>query len=189
MSRNAKIALILVGSLLVICLGLCVVGFLVLPRITESVVATNPGSAGNVGAEIADYTLPPGYQEQMGMNLLIYQLVVLAPESGPNDGMVIMLMGTRTPGVSRAQMEQQMQQSFQQQFNRSTGGMRVVGEEHFMIRGEDTTFTITESENPPRFRQAVGTFEGKNGLVVMMMMGSADQWDTELMRNFISSIQ
>lgn len=189
MSRNAKIALILVGSLLVICLGLCVVGLLVVPRVAESVLATSPTSAGSVGTEIADYTVPPGYQEQMGMNLLVYQMVVLAPESGADSGMVIMLMGTRMPGASRAQMEQQMQQSFQQQFNHSAGGMRVVGQEHFSIRGKDTTFTITESENSPRFRQAVGTFEGKNGLVVLMMMGSADTWDTELMRNFISSIQ
>lgn len=189
MSRNAKIALIAIGSLVVICLGLCAVGFVLLPRITESVVSTSPVSARSVGADIADYTLPPGYQEQMGINLLVYQMVLLAPESGADEGMVFMLMGTRTPGVSRAQMEQQMQQSFQQQFSRSGGGMRVVGEEHITIRGEDTIFTITESENAPDLRQAAGTFEGKNGLVVIMIMGSAQEWDNEIMRDFLGSIQ
>lgn len=188
MSRNSKIALIVVGSLVVVCLGVCAIGYLLLPRFAESIVSTTPGGAGGVGDEIADYTVPTGYTEQMGMNLLIYQMVVLAPESRADDSMLFMLMGTRTPGVSRAQMEQQMRQSFQQQFNRSGGGMRVVGEEHFTIRGEDTVFTIAESENSPRMRQAIGTFQGKNGLVVVMIMGDATGWDDALMREFLGSI-
>lgn len=189
MSRNAKIALIVVGSLVVVCLGVCAVGFILLPRITEGIVSTTPGGAGDVGAQIADYTVPPGYKQEMGMNLLVYQMVFLAPEAGADEGMLIMLMGTRTPGVSRAQMEEQMQQSFQQQFNRGASPMQVVGEENYTIRGQDTTFTITESQDSPQVRQEIGTFDGENGLVLVMAMGAPETWDATLLRNFLESIQ
>jgi hypothetical protein len=195
MSRNTKIILIVVGALVVICLGVCGVGYFFLQRTMSSVTSENPADAKRVAASIADYTLPEGYQELMGMDLFIYKLVMIAPERSQNpmnDGMVFMLMGTSAAGVNQADMERQMQQSFQQQFGRNGTSMEYVGQERVTIRGQEVTLNITEStvENSSgRMRQAMGTFNGKNGLVFVMVMGDASNWNDNLMREFLESIE
>ncbi len=189
MSRNTKIALVVVGALVIICLGLCGISALLLPRVTESIVSQKPGDAKRVGAEIADYTLPPGYAEVMGLNMFVYKMVALAPTQNRGDGMILMLMGTNAGGASQAEMERQMQQSFQQQFGRGGSQMQVVGQETATVRGQPITLTIAENDASPKLRQAVGTFTGKNGLVIVMAMGAAEHWDDNLLRAFLSSIQ
>lgn len=189
MSRNTKIALVVVASLAVICLGLCGAGVLLLPRLAGSVVSQQPADARRIAADIADYTLPPGYSEVMGMNMLVYKMVAIAPQDMSRDGMIFMLMGTNAGGASHEEMERQMQQSFQQQFGRSGSQMQVVGQERVTIRDQAVTMTIAENDDSPKMRQAVGTFEGKNGLVIVMVTGAADGWDNALMRDFLNSIR
>lgn len=189
MSRNTKIALLVVGALTVICLGVCGIGIVLLPRLTGNIVSQKPADAKRVGADIADYTLPAGYTEVMGMNMLVYKMVAIAPEGETHDGMIFMLMGTNASGASQAEMERQMQQSFQQQFGRSGSQMQVVGQESITIRNQQVTMTIAENDAAPKLRQAIGTFEGKNGLVIVMVMGAAANWDDALMREFLGSIR
>ncbi len=193
MSRNAKIALIILGTLTVICLGLCGIGYFLLPRLAQNVVSQKPEDAKRVGAEIADYTLPEGYQEFMGMNFLVYKMVMIAPardDGQIRNGMAFMLLGMDFTGGNQADMERQMQQSFQQQYGRSGSTMKYVGTETATIRDKHVTLTIAESEGgSATLRQAIGTFEGKNGLVMVMVMGDVDEWDDSLMREFLGSIK
>lgn len=189
MSRNTKIILIVVGALVIICLGLCGIGYFALNRLGNQLASNDPANAQHVAQQIADYTLPPGYRELMGIDLFVYKMAVIAPQV-ERDGMVFMLLGTNVAGVDQAQMERQMQQSFQQQYGKAGSTMQVVGQENVTIRGQDVTLTISESVGQDsRLRQALGTFEGKNGLVIVMVMGDADNWDDTLMRQFLSSIQ
>ncbi len=189
MGRNTKIALIVIGALAVICLGICGAGFVLLPRLAENVVSQKPEDAKQVGAQIADYTLPDGYTEAMGMNFLVYKMVAIAPANNAANGMVFMLMGTNAAGVSQDEMERQMQQSFQQQYGKSGSTMSVVGQERVTIRDQAVTMTVAENDASPKLRQAIGTFNGKNGMVVVMVMGTADEWDNDLMRSFLESIR
>lgn len=190
-SRNAKIALLVIGALAVICLGICGIGIVVLPRVAGNLISQKPADAKKVGAEIADYTFPEGYTELMGMNFLVYKMVMIAPagQGSLRDGMGFMLMGTNMTGISQAEMERQMQQSFQQQYGSPGSRMTVVGQESVTIRGQDVNLTITESDGGTKARQALGTFQGKNGLVVVMAIGSASNWDDALLRQFLGSIQ
>jgi hypothetical protein len=189
MSRNTKIALLVAGTLTVICLGMCGTVALLLPRLAGNVVSQQPADAKRVAADIADYTLPPGYAEVMGLNMLVYKMVAIAPQDKARDGMIFMLMGTNQGGMDQAEMQRQMQQSFQQQFGRSGSQMQVVGRERVTIRDREVILTIAENDSPPKMRQAVGTFQGKNGLVIVMVMGAADTWDTALMHEFVGSIR
>jgi hypothetical protein len=189
MSRNTKIALIVVGSLSVICIGVCAIAFLVLPRIAGNVVSQDPASAKRVAAGIAEYTLPDGYAEIVGMDLLVYKMTVIGPQNRPDDGMIFMLMGTNTATGNRGEMQRQMQQAFQQQYGRGGSAMEVVGQEPVKIRGQEVTLTIAENDAEPHLRQAIGAFDGKNGLVVVMAMGDASSWDNALLHQFLESIQ
>lgn len=188
MSRNTKIALIVIGALVIICLGICGIGVLVLPGVFGRAVSTTPADAHKVGASIADYTLPPGYAEQMGMDLMFEKIVMI----GRSDrrGMDFMLLQVSTPTTSRAQMEQQMRQTFAQQFNQNAGSMQYIKDETVTIRGQQVPLSIYQSKTSLQtMQQAIGTFTGKNGLVMVMIMGTQDQWDEELMQTFLGSIQ
>ncbi|MBI4672352.1 MAG: hypothetical protein HY741_11905 [Chloroflexi bacterium] len=99
MSRNAKIALIVVGTLVVICLGICGILVLVGPNLAQRAISTKPADAKNVGASIADYTLPPGYTEQMGMDLLFEKIVMIT--RADRRGMFFMLLQVSTPNIQR----------------------------------------------------------------------------------------
>jgi len=188
MSRNAKIALIVVGTILVLCVGACGLGWFALQRFGDQF--NNPSSGQEIGSQIADYALPEGYVER-GINLLVYKMVVIAPEdgNGGSDSLVFMLMNTSAGAANEQEMERAMQQSFQQQFNRNGGTTHVVGTEHVMIRGKDTVLTIAENDSKPPLKQVVGTFSGKNGVVILMVIGAKNTWNDTLFKNFVASIQ
>ncbi len=189
MSRNTKIALIVIGALVVLCAGICGISFLLLPRFANNIVSRQPADAKRVGAEIAEYTLPAGYAEVMGLNMLVYKMVVIAPENDQRDAMIFMLMATNTSDINQAQMERQMQQSFQQQFGASGSQLRVVGQESVTIRGQAVNLSVAENDASPKLRQAIGAFDGKNGLTIVMVMGAVEHWDNALLREFLSSIR
>lgn len=193
MSRNAKIALVVVGALVVMCSALCIGGYIIFQRTIGSIASQSPEDTQRIAAGIADYTVPEGYEQVMGMDLFVYKMVAIAPENqNVDNGMMFMLMGTSVAGVNQADMERQMQQSFQQQYGRSGSTMEYVGQERYNIRGEEVTFNLSESRaegSPVQMRQAIGTFNGKNGLVIVMMMGASNTWDEALIREFLGSIQ
>lgn len=188
MSRNTKIILVVVGALFVICLGSCAVIALFLPRVVSNAFTPNPANARKIASEIADYTLPPDYQEQIGMDLFVEKLVMIARPD--RRGLILMLLQVSTPNVNREQVVRQMQEAFQQQFQRQSGAMHEVAQEPITIRGQETTLVISESETGTnQMRQAVAVFNGNNGLVVVMAMANASEWDIELLRSFLGSIR
>ncbi|CAG0959305.1 hypothetical protein ANRL3_00767 [Anaerolineae bacterium] len=135
MSRNTKIILWIVLPLLASCILLCIAAIVLVPRAMQNAVSMDPAKAKEVAAQIADYTLPRGYSEQIGMDFFTMQMVAL----GRNDrrGGTIMLMQFKTAGMSREQMEQQMRQSFQNQYQ-GGGTMKYVGERTVTIKGQPT---------------------------------------------------
>ena len=116
MNRNTKIALVVVGSLSLICVLACVGVALLGGRIAGQVFTTDPQQARDIGRQIADYTPPPGYTEQMSMNVLTAKWVIIGP-AGRN-GVIFMLM--QEFGMRREQIELQMRQAVQAQLG--TGG-------------------------------------------------------------------
>lgn len=187
MSRNTKIVLLVVGAVTTLCVGLCVIIFLLVPRLAERAFSRSPQQARAVGAQIASYRVPPGYQETMGMDLFTTKMVAIAPIQGR--GMIFILMSASAPGVNRKEMEQQLRQAFQQQFQRSAGNMQYVGEQMLTIRGQQVPFTITESSSGGGLRQAIGGFSGERGFILLMATASQAEWNDALLTEFAGSIQ
>ena len=186
MSRNTKIILVIGGTTLFICVLLCIAGVIVAPRLAENAFVQDPVRAKQIGAQIAEYTLPSSYQEFMGMDVLTTQMVMLAPKS--QRGTFITLMQIRTSNVSRAQMEQQMQQAMQRQFQ--SGTYQQVSEETVTIKGQSTVLTVSESQGERgTMRQATGIFPAKGGLGMIMAMGTASDWSWQVVRDFCASIR
>jgi len=191
---NNKWIWIGLGAASLFCACAALVAFLVFRQAGRQLregMKTDPESAAKAAHAIADYDLPPGYQEQGAMDVLFYSFVIIAPEtSGPVNDPIIMLAQFSQPGVDRKQMEQQLRRSFEQQSGRRGTDMQVVEVRKMVIRGEEVEVTIFEGQdaNGHVLRQLVTSFPGKGGTAMLMIMGAAQSWNENSIDDFIESI-
>lgn len=194
MSRNMKIVLIVIAAITGICCLLLAVAAAFVPRMmssfAENAFVEDPEAAAEVGESIVDYQLPPGYQEEMAMNIVGTRMVVIAPTN--RTGVVIMLM--QLPGIAQldpGQMQQQMEEAFSQQTGEQNFSMQTVATEEVTINGQATTLTRREGTNEQgeQFRQVTIPFQGKSGAAMMMIMGEPGAWDEEAVDRFITSME
>ncbi|MCA1554452.1 MAG: hypothetical protein LC737_08740 [Chloroflexi bacterium] len=190
MSRNAKIVIVVVGTLFTSCCLLALAIVLVAPRALSNMFTQDPQAAKGIAAQIADYTLPAGYEEQLGMDFVTYKVVTIGRVD--RRGLSIMLMQFSSMGLSREQMERQMQQSFQSSFQRNVGALTPVGTEAVIIKGQPVMLTLSEGVNTrdqSDVRQAVGVFTGKGGTATLMVYGAVHDWNKAMLDQFYASIR
>ncbi len=190
MSRNTKIILAVSACVVVFCGLACIAGFLFFTIQTRNLVstATDPNKQQQVGNQIAEYTVPAGYKQAMGMDLLVEKVVMLEPTN--NQGPAIMLIQLMTSTASQEELERGMQQAFQQSGTRQAN-YEVVGTHPVTIKGKATNLTVSESTAGTShiLRQATGVFPGKGGIAMIMFTGSSDSWDWKLIEDFCASIK
>lgn len=184
------------GAVIALCACTALAGFLLLreagSRFKES-IKTDPAEVGKVGSNIADYTVPSGYVQQMAMSILGYDFVVIAPpDSG--DGMMIMLAGfnqSLSQGYDEKSFQEQMQRSFEQQSGRRGLNMKVVEVKKMTIRGQEVDVTILEGsdESGVSLRQLITIFPAKNGMGMVMIQGLKQSWDQTAVDQFLQSIR
>lgn len=184
------------GGALLFCLCAVGVAALLFTRVGQQFkegMKTDPESAAKAAHEIADYELPPGYQEQVAMDLFVYSLVMIGPDtttSSSTGNKPFIMLAQFQAGADQEQMEQQIRQSFEQQSGQRGGTMKVVETKTMTIRGVETEVIIYEgtAENGDTLRQLITTFPGKDGTAMLMIMGSPENWDQEEIDTFIESI-
>lgn len=198
MSRNTKIALAVVGGLVAVCCIGAVLIFTVAPAVLgrvatnvfDQAVADSPEAAAEVGREMADYQLPAGYQEEMGMDIIGTRMVVITAQD--NRDMSIMLMQFPGGNLSAEEMRRQMEQVYGQQFDGTRGFNMEVEEQRDVTIGDQTsTLTILQGEDSTGtpVRQAFTTFPGKTGTVMLMAFGQGNDWDEDAVEEFLNSIE
>lgn len=195
MSKNMKIVLGVMAVLLAAC---CLLGgalALLVPRMAESFVdnalTENPEEAAEVAQGIVDYTLPPGYSEQIAMNFAGIKMAVIVPQA-TGSGMIIMLMEYPAAFAGDPQeMQRQMETSMAQQSGYRGMNMNAVTTQEVMINGESTVLTVMEGNDDAgnQLRQVAGVFESKAGAPAMLMiMGDLTSWDADAYDSFIQSM-
>ena len=119
------------GAAVLFCCCAVLVAFFVFRQAGQKIkegVKTDPAAASEAAHKIVDYNLPPGYQEQMSMDILFYSFVIIAPESsGSATDPIIMLAQFSQSGTDRKQMEEQLRRSFEQQSGRRGADMQEIG--------------------------------------------------------------
>ncbi len=193
MSKNTKIALIVVGILALICAIACAVvgisGYFAAQQVGTSLI-TNPAQADEKGHTIVDYQIPSDFTEASGMSLLGMDMVMyMDPKGGM--GIFIMQMPAGTD-VDPDAMQQQLQSSASSQ-NTQLENVEQVGTQDVTINGETVTLIIqegtTETDNV-KTRQMIGVFTGKNGNpAFLMIMGPVKSWDNEMIDSFLDSMK
>jgi ABC-type glycerol-3-phosphate transport system substrate-binding protein len=109
------------------------------------------------------------------------------PTASASSDMTIMLMQFTTG----AEMNQeQMEEALKQQNQQPNVSMEVVEERTETIRGEEVTVTVSESaaSDTVQFRQWMAVFQGNKGPTVLMIQGVTNNWDDQLIEDFIESI-
>ncbi len=190
MNKNNKIW-IGVGIVAGLCMCAAVASFLVIREIgsrVKNTFKTDPTDIARVSDSIAQFDIPDGYELNMGMSFLNYDVVSLIPTSSASTDIMIMMMQF-TGGTSMSQ--EQMQRAFSQQNNQPNMQMKVVEQRIEVIRGEDVNVTISEttSSSTVQFRQWMAIFKGDKGPTILMFQGTTDRWDDDLIQTFIESIQ
>jgi len=195
-NNNNKWIWIGLGAALLFCACAALVAFLVFRQAGQKIregVKTDPEAAAKAAHEIVDaYELPAGYREQMAMDIVLYSVVVIAPEAGrAGNAPLIMLAQFSQIGTNRQQMEQQIRQAFEQQSGNRGLDMKLVEVKKMTIRGEEVQVTIFEGtdKNGYVLRQLLTSFPGKNGTAMLMIMGSPSAWDEEAFDDFLKSIR
>lgn len=184
------------GGALVFCL--CAVGVAALLFTSVGAqfkkgIKTDPESAAKAAHKIIDYELPPGYQEESAMDFFVYSLVMISDKSPHTSSSLrkpMITLAQFQAGVNQEQMEQQLRQSFEQQSGQRGDSMKVVETKTVTIRGTETEVIIYEgtTQNGKVMRQLITTFPGKGGTAMLMIVGSAVNWDQEEIDTFIESI-
>lgn len=155
-------------------------------RVTDS-FKTDPTGIAAVGDRIAEFDVPPGYQEAMAMSFFTYDMVSIAPLAENSSDPIIMLM--QFTGGAAAD-PRQMQEAMQQQTGQSASQMTVVETREETIRGEAVIITISESTSSGfKLRQWMTVFQGNHGPAFLMVQGPAAAWDEQLITDFIHSIR
>jgi hypothetical protein len=191
-NRNILIAL---GAAVLFCICVCGVAFVAFRKFGEQISrqienSDNPAQVESVRSKIASYNVPPGYTEQMALELGMYRMLALVPDDPAKP--LIMLMGyNQGLGVDSQQMQQQLQRSLEQQANTPGLTWTTVEERAMTIRGQEILVVVREgaTEDGLTMRQMMLAFEGENGTVIVMAQGDAANWDQGLLDDFLESIE
>ncbi len=201
MSRNAKIFLFVVGGVTLVCIMVCAVAFLLLGPVTRAVssqfFATDPATVSAGAQEMADYSLPEGYQESAFMNMFFMKMLIISPagsSEGPLQKPAIMLMqlGENSLGLSQEEIQSQMQQSMKESMGNADYSLSLVDQQKTTIRGQDVTLYVYEGTNSSgeKMREIISSgFTGKSGSLFLMIIGPVENWDLMTINWFIGSIR
>ena len=191
MTKNQKI-MIGVGAAVLFCLCACGVAYFAFRSLGQQLGhAGDPAYVSNVADKIAKYDIPPGYSEQMAIDLGLYRTVSLVATEDSTKPMIMLMGYNQSMGVDNQQMQEQLQRSFEQQTGTPGMTWTTVDERKMTIRGQDVNVIIREGQINGGFtlRQLVAVFEGENGTVLIMIQGEAAGWDDDLINEFLASIQ
>lgn len=196
MSRNTKIALGIVGLLVISCICVCAISFILLQSagsFLEQSLVTDPAEVATIGAKIATYDPPAGYSQNFGMSLFGFDLVGLTAGEGKEETapLIFMMQFPTWANMEEAQMEQQLQQAIGRQANSQDLQLEIADLNTVTIRDQEVTLTTREGANADEvsLRQVTGVFQGKGGPVLLMIMGNIDTWDQATVDAFIGSIR
>jgi hypothetical protein len=186
-----RVIILLLGSVVTVML-LCVLGSALTHRIRGYVYSLflkdDPDYAAQVANTMIDYDLPPGYREQSAMQVkAYYTLAIIASNDQPSDLIAIQ-------PASDLFMDPEWGESSEERAAQEIGDLRyqthTVSVQDVVIRNQPSRLRMLEGldEDGHDIRQALSAFSGKNGNVLVIIVGDIETWDQAMVDQFLSSI-
>ncbi|MFZ5879359.1 MAG: hypothetical protein ACOY0R_08305 [Chloroflexota bacterium] len=183
------------GVVAALCLCLGVGGFFALGQLGNKFMESvkTDEEAAQVGAKIAQYSLPAGYEHLMAMSIMGFDYVIIAPQGDATNGAIIMLAQFDEAYMQNSDpqsFQEQMQRSMEQQSGRRGMKMELVETRTMTIRGQQVEVLILEGtdENGTSMRQLITNFNTESGLGMVMIQGLTEEWDQAVVDQFLKSI-
>jgi hypothetical protein len=184
--------IILALGLVSACVLFFMVGRAVTPKIRSCFLSLfmkeDPKYAAQVAHTMIDYDLPPGYQEQSAMQVkTYYNLAIIASNDHPSDLIAIQ-------PASDLLMDSEWGESSLERAAQEIGDLRyqthTVSVQDWVIRNQPSRVRILEGQDEDgiAIRQALSAFNGKNGNVLVIIVGDIETWDQAMVDQFLSSI-
>lgn len=198
MNKTTKTILIILGALLFICAcGAAVVLATGARSVAEIVkwadqnTTEDPQEVAKIASEIADYEIPESLTRQYGIKFATFSMVQYM-----NSSEDMFLFVTQFPAGTSINPDEMMREIRNNSRNPNSPwyntDTELVEQRKVTIRGEKTTLSISEGTNEQgeTYRIANAKFKGNGaGPALFMIVAPADQWDDELLQDFIASIQ
>lgn len=195
MKKGTKIFLIILVVLLVLCVCSCVAASMFFTnnggQFMQSMLVDDEQVAAEVGDAISEYTVPPGYSENMAINMGVMKMVMIMPDN--NMGQMIALV--QIPGIipiDSASLQEQVQMQLQQQYGAPTM-MERFNTDTMTINGQEVELVYykgysTEYQTSMRMLMS-DFFQVDSGQVMVMSMGADGLWNQTMVDNFLQSIR
>lgn len=142
----------------------------------------------DTASQIADFTLPDGYQAEYGIKLAGYAMA--SYNNGDGHSHLYLIQAPKDSNADQAKLEEMMGQAETGKKDRTTR-MTVVEKRDATIRGKATTLLISEGTNGDGdpYREATAVFDGKGGPALVVIEEPISTWDDAKVEQFIASIK
>jgi len=197
MDKTTKTALIIIGSLFLLCAcaatAVIFTGFWSLGNVVKWVdnsTTEDPQEAVRVGSEIADYEIPAGFDTPYGVHFGDINMVGYTSQS---ERSIILL--AQFPKDTSLNVDEMLRQISERPGDPNNTWYRtettLLEERPVTICGQETTLSISEgtSSDGITYRTAIAKFQGNGGPSLVMVAGPLDEWDIGMVEAFIASIQ
>lgn len=152
----------------------------------------DPSDAKALGESMADYTLPTGYSEAFGMQLMGVEMVAIAGDLTSPDDMLIMLMKIPdTENVDQAFLVDWMEMTMQRQSSMQRLDLTLDTVETRTINDKNVELTFRKGENGAGipYRQMSGLLGSNSGSLLIMVQGAEAGWDQDAIDSLLNSIK
>jgi hypothetical protein len=197
MDKTTKTVLIIISAVIVLCACASAVvlttglwSFNRIARVAEQSVSESPQVAVRVGGEIAEFEVPEGFGSPYSVHF--GDVTVLSYQSWSEHSHILLAQFPEGTSINVEEMLRLIEEGSGDPnsiwYNTDTTLLEQIP---VTIRGQETALNISEgtSSEDITYRSATATFQGRGGPALVMVAGPLDEWDQEMVEEFISSIQ
>ncbi len=187
--RRLSLLLGILGGACLLCVGgAAIAGRPALKWVHSLAWNADPGYAAQLAHTMIDYDLPAGYREQKGLDIQGSRTVIIASQSHPED-LILLEQGGVSSGVPGDTST--AEEIYGSNIDDRPLDTHPAGTQLATIRDQDVTLKLREGtdENGNAIRMLIGTFAGKNGDLLLVIVGNEDRWDQEMVDQFLASIR
>lgn len=194
MSKNTKIIIGVVAGLLVLCMIACVavalftglLGSRVAKQVSNS-TTSDPQQLAQRQSEIADFSVPAGFQPDTSMSILGINMVVY---KGATNKSYMFLMQMPAQVEINESTIQQFESQMERQTGRNISNIKTIDTKTMTLRDQPAQEIVQEGTDSDgnTFRQMMVIFSGKGGTAMLSIGGPASGWDQAAYDKMIESI-
>ena len=157
----------------------------------KNMASDDPATIRAATDAMAEINIPAEFEPKMSMNLVFMKMVIYATDDG--QGMLMLAQAADSIAQDRRQLERSMGDSMRQQ---GQGGEPVDIKESVTrdieINGQVEQFQFAKvvgANSGTEYMQITGSFQGKSGLVLVIMRVPMDDYNEAEVENMLKSIK